>query len=139
MNNLTYYIWLAILIIYIISPRDLHPSLIDDLAALGVIWYLRHKYMKQIPYGYTSSSERGSEEGPRRSPHKELTLKDAYEILGVTPDSSFEEVKKAYKKKIIKNHPDKVSHLSQELQEKARELTLNLNAAFDVVKHRRKG
>ncbi len=45
---------------------------------------------------------------------------------------------KAYKNKMTKSHPDKVSHLSEELQEKARELTLRINQAIDIIKQHKK-
>ena len=35
-------------------------------------------------------------------------------------------------------HPDKVSHLSEELQETAKELTLKLNEAYDLIKQYKK-
>jgi DnaJ-class molecular chaperone len=54
--------------------------------------------------------------------------------LGVNPDASWEEVQKAYKEKIAKSHPDKVAHLSDELQNKAKELTLQLNKAIDIIR-----
>lgn len=67
----------------------------------------------------------------------QLSLKKAYRTLGVSFDATLEEVKKAYRDKIAKCHPDKVSHLSEELQEKARELTLDLNNAFKLIKQTR--
>ena len=45
---------------------------------------------------------------------------------------------KAYKDKMTKSHPDKVSHLSKALQDKAQELTLELNAAYDLIKKYKK-
>jgi DnaJ-domain-containing protein 1 len=49
-----------------------------------------------------------------------------------------DEISRAYKEKMIKSHPDKVSHLSKELQEKAKELTMELNAAIDLIKRYQK-
>jgi DnaJ like chaperone protein len=65
-------------------------------------------------------------------------LDEAYKVLGVKKGSSLDEISKAYKEKMIKSHPDKVSHLSIELQEKAKELTLRFNDAIDLIKKSRK-
>ena len=35
MTNFTYYILIIILILYIVSPLDLHPLIFDDLIASG--------------------------------------------------------------------------------------------------------
>jgi DnaJ like chaperone protein len=67
-----------------------------------------------------------------------MTLDEAYRIVGVGPDASWDEISKAYREKMSKSHPDKVSHLSEELQKKAEELTLRLNDAFELIR-RHKG
>lgn len=57
-----------------------------------------------------------------------------YEILGVVEGVSFEEIKKAYKKLIIKYHPDKVSHLGEEFKILAENKTKEINNAFSKLK-----
>jgi hypothetical protein len=140
MANLIFYFWLIILIVYILIPFDLHPHLFDDLIALGVLFYLWYRHAKQKrpkDYSYTYTYSQSQENKQNRSGGN-LDLREAYKILGVNPDAPWNEIKKSYKSKIAKTHPDKVSHLSEELQEKARELTLKLNSAFDMIKHSKK-
>jgi DnaJ-domain-containing protein 1 len=48
-------------------------------------------------------------------------------------------VQKAYKDKMAKSHPDKVAHLSEELQKKAKELTLEINKAYNIIKSHKGG
>ncbi len=134
MGNLTYFLWSAILIIYILSPRDLHPSLIDDLVALGMLLYLRYKQSKQKVGRNYSYSDHQHRESVKDNTYNVLTLKEAYNMLNVNPDDSWDTIKKSYKEKITKNHPDKVSHLSPELQEKAQEITIKLNKALEIIK-----
>ncbi len=69
-----------------------------------------------------------------RAPPDSLTLEEAYRLLGVSPDTPLEDVEKAYREKVSKSHPDKVSHLGEELQEKASEVTLKLNAAMNMIR-----
>lgn len=138
MTNLIFYFCLIILIIYILSPLDAHPHIFDDLIALGVLFYLlynKEKQKRQRNYSYSNSQSR---ENKKNKPNGHLSLEEAHRLLGINPDASWKEVKKAYKEKIAKSHPDKVSHLSEELQEKAREVTLKLNHALDIIK-RNKG
>ncbi|NOZ67962.1 MAG: DnaJ domain-containing protein [Deferribacteres bacterium] len=136
MGNTAYYIWLILLLIYIISPLDLFPGFIDDIVAMGILYYL--SYRKAAQKRQETRSYSGTREDPGSDPYRRgretLSLEEAYRTLGVSPGASWEEVKKAYREKVSKCHPDKVSHLSEELQEKARELTLRLNDILEVIK-----
>ncbi len=66
-------------------------------------------------------------------------LDDAYAVLGVTPDTSAAEVKRAYRKLISENHPDKLAAkgLPEGMRELAEERAREINAAYDLVKHAR--
>ena len=65
-------------------------------------------------------------------------MEEAYKKLGVRPGSSMDEIARAYKEKMKMSHPDKVTHLSEELQDKAKELTLKLNEAYELIKKNKK-
>jgi DnaJ-domain-containing protein 1 len=139
MSKILFYFWIIILVIYIISPLDAHPLVLDDLIAAGVLFWMLYKNSKQKKQqreyqSYYSSSGQSQGDTPSGS-QGPLTLDKAYALLGIGPDASLQEVKKAYKQKIAVSHPDKVSHLSKELQEKAKELTLRLNNALDIINH----
>ncbi|MBN3034898.1 MAG: TerB family tellurite resistance protein [Bacteroidales bacterium] len=61
----------------------------------------------------------------------------AFKILEISPEASDEEVKKAYRRMAVKYHPDKVSHLGDEVQKAAKEKFQEVNAAYDQIKRQR--
>jgi len=63
-------------------------------------------------------------------------LADAYAALGVTPAASAAEVKRAYRKLISQNHPDKLAArgLPESMRAVAEERSRELNSAYDVIK-----
>jgi hypothetical protein len=60
-------------------------------------------------------------------------LKTYYELLGVPPDVSTEEIKRAFRKEIARYHPDKVQHLGTEFQEIATTRAAELTEAYRVL------
>ncbi|ODS30954.1 MAG: DnaJ-like protein DjlA [Candidatus Scalindua rubra] len=109
----------------------------DDLIASGFLYYLWQKFKNQKRQrNFYSKSQ--SQENRKTESKGDLNLEDAYKILGVSPNASLKEVQKAYKDKIVKSHPDKVTHLSKELQEKAKEVTAKLNKAIEIIKRHKK-
>lgn len=62
---------------------------------------------------------------------------NAYKILGVNPDASDEEVKKAYREMAKKNHPDLVSNLGDEVREAAEKKFQEINQAYETIKKQR--
>ena len=63
--------------------------------------------------------------------------KSDYNILEVSPDATDTEVKKAYRKMATKYHPDKVSHLGEELQNLAEEKFKSVNDSYQTIKKQR--
>ena len=61
------------------------------------------------------------------------TLEDAYTVLGVSPDASDDEVRKAYKKMVLQHHPDRVSHLGEEVKNAATKKMQEINKAKDAI------
>lgn len=63
-------------------------------------------------------------------------MEDAYRLLGVSPDASHAEIKKAYKKQMNQHHPDKLMSkgLPPEMLEMAKAKSQDIQAAYDLVK-----
>ncbi len=60
-----------------------------------------------------------------------------YTILEVTPSATNEEIKKAYRQMAIKHHPDKVSHLGDDVRIAAEHKFKMINEAYEKVKKER--
>jgi len=66
-------------------------------------------------------------------------LADAYSALGVTPEASGAEIKRAYRKLISQNHPDKLASrgLPESMRAVAEERSREINSAYDLIKSAR--
>ena len=60
-----------------------------------------------------------------------------YKILEVERSATDEEVKKAYRKMAVKYHPDKVSHLGDDIRKSADEKFSRVNEAYNKIKKER--
>jgi len=66
-------------------------------------------------------------------------LADAYAALGITADATPAEIKRAYRKLISQNHPDKLAArgLPDSMRPVAEERSRELNSAYDMIKEAR--
>jgi DnaJ like chaperone protein len=73
----------------------------------------------------------------RTAPNVYSNLDNDYKILEVLPDVSDAELKKAYRMAALKHHPDKVSHLGEEIRKTAEEKFAKVNQAYERLKKAR--
>jgi DnaJ like chaperone protein len=81
----------------------------------------------------------GEPTGPGAPPSKSR-LDDAYQALGISPDATAAEIKRAYRKLMSQNHPDKLASrgLPESMRAVAEERSREINSAYDLIKADRK-
>tara|TARA_R100000005_G_C5003995_1_gene212900 strand:- start:9111 stop:9851 length:741 start_codon:yes stop_codon:yes gene_type:complete len=116
------------------------PQLMEDLLhglftiamADGVLHPAEDEYLRNVAaiFGFDDAAY-----ARIRSYHAKDGEEDPYQILGVTPDVSDADLKKAYRRLIRENHPDKViaDGLPQEFVDVANAKLAKINAAYDQV------
>ena len=80
----------------------------------------------------------GGPSAPGGRPQKDR-LADAYAALGITKDASPAEIKRAYRKLMSQNHPDKLASrgLPESMRPVAEERSREINSAYDLIKSAR--
>ena len=73
------------------------------------------------------------------APPPQDRLADAYAALGITSNASAAEVKRAYRKLMNQNHPDKLAArgLPESMRAVAEERSREINSAYDLIKESR--
>ncbi len=66
-----------------------------------------------------------------------VTTNSAYAVLEVDAKASNDEVKKAYRRMVVKHHPDKVAHLGEQFQKDAAEKFRKVQEAYDRIREER--
>ena len=81
--------------------------------------------------GQTSGDGMGSKAGVSQ----EEQLSQAYDVLGVTAEASDAEVKKAYRRQMSQNHPDKLAAkgMPDSMREMAEQKTREIGAAYERI------
>lgn len=134
------WIWIILALLYILSPYDLIPGVhtlgwLDDIAVLILLYrYLsrlnRLRTEKRPPSG---SQQTTGTSGKGRTAEKQNVPRSPYDILGVEPTATQDEIKTAYRRLANQYHPDKVAHLGEELQALADQRFKEIQNAYELL------
>ncbi len=116
----------------VVHPQE-HQMLVRIARRLG----LPESQVEQLE-AMLRGAHAGQSGGGRRSSSEQI--EDAYKVLGVAPSASDAEIKRAYRKLMSENHPDKLAGkgLPESMREMAEERTAEISHAYDVIREARK-
>ncbi|SFM13946.1 co-chaperone DjlA [Marinobacter zhejiangensis] len=116
-----------------VHPQE-HAMLVRVARGLGLS-ELQVEQLEAMLRGAHSGGQAGS---TRASTSQQLA--DAYKVLGVDPAINDADLKKAYRKLMSENHPDKLAGrgMPESMRELAEEKTREITHAYDIVTEARK-
>jgi hypothetical protein len=138
-----------LLILYVLSPFDLLPEALvgpigwlEDAVTVGLLyWYLIYRparmrsQFKQAYYGKGEGARGEAHQGNQQKAQTEprFSRRDPYEVLGVRRGASQDEIRRAYRKLVVKYHPDKVDHLGDEFRVLAEKKFKEIQEAYQEL------
>lgn len=129
-------LFLQLQVMAVSADGRIDPAERDMLLRIARRLGLADADVSQLEALLRASTGRGSAPG---GPAPQDRLADAYTALGVTASSTPAEIKRAYRKLISENHPDKLAArgLPESMRPVAEERSRELNAAYDLLKEAR--
>lgn len=121
-------------------PRDLLGRIALRIGVSGIEFAHLEALLRLQGYGYTQSRYGATGHGGTRSPPPRADrLREAYEVLDVKPEASNAAVKRAYRRQMSQNHPDKLLSrgLPESMLELAKEKTQAIQAAYERLREAR--
>ena len=129
-------LFLQIQCMAIAADGEVHPAEHTMLVQLARRLGLTERDVSQLEALLRAASEGASRGAPSTTGSR---LADAYTALGLSSEASVAEIKKAYRRLISKNHPDKLTAkgLPDSMREIAEERAREINVAYDLIKEAR--
>ena len=117
----------------IAADGKIHPAEHEMLVRIASRLGLAEADVLQLEALLRAATGRGSTSGG--VPTKDR-LQDAYAALGVSADATPAQIKRAYRKLMSANHPDKLASrgLPESMRQVAEERSREINSAYDLIK-----
>jgi DnaJ like chaperone protein len=126
-------LFLQIQCMAVAADGAVHPAEHEMLVRLARRIGLTERDVSQLEALLRAASAGGAAGG---GPPAGARLDDAYTALGLNADASDAELKRAYRRLMSKNHPDKLAAkgLPESMRDAAEERTRELNVAYELIK-----
>ena len=95
-----------------------------------IIWFLMGQITEKFSTGGASA------QNPNQQPAQPPSRPEWADILGVAPDATREDIKRAYLRKIEEFEPNRLAALGPEMRRLAEERLQQINLAFDAAERR---
>ncbi len=115
--------------------NQLEVSILNTIASFMQIRQQDYEYIKNT-YSYYNYQQSYSQNNYSQTYRKDTVAED-YAILGVKATDSNDDIKKAYRRLAVENHPDKIEHLGETARKKAEENFSKINEAYQRIKKQR--
>jgi len=101
---------------------------------------IRVQAQQRFNYQYQYQQHRQNQNHYQPHYKEPSNLQDAYEVLGLTASANDDDVKKAYRRLMSQNHPDKLvaKGLPEEMMKLAKEKTQKITKAYETIQNARK-
>ncbi|HZD53757.1 MAG TPA: co-chaperone DjlA, partial [Woeseiaceae bacterium] len=129
-------LFLQVQLMAVAADGNVHPAEHEMLVRVARRLGLTERDVMQLEALLRATSAGPSAAGS--SPPRQR-LDDAYAALGLSPNASAVEIKRAYRRLMSRNHPDKLASrgLPESMREIAEERSREINAAYDLIKEAR--
>jgi DnaJ like chaperone protein len=120
-----------------LNPQE-ERVLLHICRRLGISEFVfrRLEQLVRLQHEFVAGHSGGPGQAPPRQPtHEGPTLGHAYAVLGIKPDASDAEVKRAYRRLLSQHHPDKLvsKGLPEEMMKMAAQKTHEIRQAYELI------
>jgi hypothetical protein len=131
------WIWIILAGLYVLSRIDLIPDVVAGWGWLDdiVVLFLLYRYLRRAGRLWGPATGPRPKDGDSQRPDEtsQQVESNPYEVLGISPDASPDEIRRAYRHLASQYHPDKVSHLGAEFREMAETRFKEIQQAYDQL------
>jgi DnaJ like chaperone protein len=118
-----------------VADGEVSHSEMQILRRISRSFGLSEQVFKSLLAMYNYQSENGQYHRQTNNGQSEtISIKSAYDVLEISENATEAEIKKAYRKLVIKYHPDKVSQLGEEFQKGAKEKFQKVQDSYERIK-----